>query len=198
MLAEYRLQLPLQTTDSAHPDARPLLEQAQATLGFVPNMYGGMANSPGLLATYLEGYNRFRQESGFTMAEQEVVFLTISRHNSCGYCLAAHSMIADAVSKVPPEVTAAIRQDRPIPDPRMAELNRFTRVILTSQGLPSSRDVQAFLAAGYSERHVLEIILAIAVKTLSNYSNHLFHTPVDPAFAGHEWVGQEEDTLQTA
>ena len=34
---------------------------------------------------------------------------------------------------------------------------------------------------------MLEIILAIAVKTLSNYSNHLFNTPLDEMFARREW-----------
>jgi alkylhydroperoxidase family enzyme len=49
------------------------------------------------------------------------------------------------------------------------------------------QDLQAFLAAGFSERQVLEIILAIAVKTISNYSNHVFHTEVDPVFAACRW-----------
>lgn len=187
MQAEYRLTLPAQTAESAHPDARPLLEQAAAQLGFVPNMYAVMANSPGLLATYLDGYGRFRNGSGFTPAEQEVVFLTISRDNACTYCVSAHSMLADRMSKVPPAVTEAIRKHQKIPDVKLAELSRFTRVLLTSRGLPSTHDVQSFLAAGYSERQVLEIILAISVKTLSNYANHLFHTPLDPAFAMHAW-----------
>jgi alkylhydroperoxidase family enzyme len=49
--------------------------------------------------------------------------------------------------------------------------------------------VGAFLAAGYSERQILEIVLAIAVKTLSNYANHLFHTPVDAMFESRVWAG---------
>jgi alkylhydroperoxidase family enzyme len=96
-------------------------------------------------------------------------------------------MIAEKVSKLAPAVIDAIRENRSIPDPRFAALSSFTRVLLTTRGLPSTNQVEAFLAAGYQERHVLEIILAIAVKTLSNYSNHLFHTPLDAAFTRHEW-----------
>jgi uncharacterized peroxidase-related enzyme len=150
-------------------------------------MYAGMANSPGLLETYMDGYDRFRKDSGLTPAEQEVVFLTISRTNGCDYCVAAHSLIADQMSKVPPAVTEAVRDGRAVPDPKLAALSAFTDVLLTKRGLPSKADVAAFLAAGYGERQILELILAIAVKTLSNYSNHLFHTALDPAFVGREW-----------
>jgi alkylhydroperoxidase family enzyme len=59
--------------------------------------------------------------------------------------------------------------------------------MVEKSGLPSRSDVETFLAAGYSERQLLEIVLAIAVKTLSNYANHLFHTPVDEVFAARRW-----------
>jgi AhpD family alkylhydroperoxidase len=150
-------------------------------------MYAGMANLPGVLETYLDGYGRFRNDSGFNSVEQEVVFLTISRNNGCGYCMAAHSMLADMKSGVPAEVTDAIRENRAIPDPKLAALSTFTDVMVTKRGLPSKADVSAFLDAGYEEKHILGIILAISVKTLSNYSNHLFHTPVDEMFAGRKW-----------
>lgn len=187
MSAEYKLTLPFKTLENADPEAREVLEKAKAQLGFIPNMYAGMANAPDLLATYLDGYARFRKESGFSPAEQEVVFLTISRANGCDYCVAAHSLIADQMSKVPSAVTEAIRDGHPIPDAKLAALNAFTEVMLRTRGLPSNADVLAFLNAGYAERQVLEIILAIAVKTLSNYANHLLHTPLDAMFAGRAW-----------
>ncbi|SMF84009.1 uncharacterized peroxidase-related enzyme [Tistlia consotensis] len=187
MTAEYQLNLPFWSVETVGPDARAVLEKAKAQVGFIPNMYAGMVNSPGLLETYLDGYQRFRSDSGFTPAEQEVVFLTISRGNGCGYCMAAHSMIADQKSKVPPEVTEAIRTGRPVPDHKLAALSTFTEVMRESRGLPAKADVQAFLDAGYEERQILEIVLALAVKTLSNYANHLLHTPLDEMFAGRAW-----------
>jgi uncharacterized peroxidase-related enzyme len=187
MNSEYKLTLSPKTLTNADPKAKSVLERAKAQLGFIPNMYSGMANSPGLLETYMDGYDRFRKDSGFTAAEQEVVFLTISRGNGCDYCMAAHSLIADQMSTVPPPVTEAIREGRAIPDSKLAALSAFTDVLLNKRGLPSKADAQTFLGAGYQERHVLEIILAIAVKTLSNYSNHLFHTPLDERFTKREW-----------
>jgi alkylhydroperoxidase family enzyme len=92
------------------------------------------------------------------------------------------------MSGVSCEVTDAIRDGAPIPDARLAALHDFTRTLVAQRGLPSRAVVAAFLAAGYSERQFLEIVLAIAVKTLSNYANHLFHTPVDGAFANRVWT----------
>jgi alkylhydroperoxidase family enzyme len=108
--------------------------------------------------------------------------------------MAAHSVIADQMSNVPPPVTEAIREGQTIPDTKLAVLSTFTDTLLSSRGLPSESDVKAFLRAGYEERHVLEIILAIAVKTLSNYSNHLFHTPLDKMFASREWTNAGTST----
>ena len=181
------LSLPPVTIATANEQARSLLQDAQHRLGFVPNMYAAMANSPGMLETYMRGYTVFRQESGFSPAEQEVVFLTISRENGCNYCVAAHSFLADAVSKVPADVTNAIRESLPIRDSRLAALSGFTRTMLDSRGHPDRKDVQAFLSSGFTERQVLEIVLAISVKTLSNYANHLFLTPLDDKFSSREW-----------
>ena len=187
MNSEYRLTLPLRDLDDADPAVRTALERAKKSTGFIPNMYAGMANSPGMLETYLDGYARFRSESGFTPVEQEVVLLTISQGNACEYCVAAHSFVAEQVSKVPVQVIETIRNGRPIADPKLAALNEMTATLLATRGLPKIADVEAFLRAGYEERQLLEIILAIAVKTLSNYANHLLHTPLDAMFAARAW-----------
>lgn len=187
MTAEFKINLPLQTADTATGDAPEGLRQAQQAMGFVPNMYAAMANSPAVFAGYNAGYARFRAESGFTPVEQEVVFLVISRGNGCAYCMSAHSFVADAMSKVPTDVTDAIRAGQPINDAKLQALATFTQVMFDSRGKPSKAEAQAFLDAGYTERQMLEVILAIAVKTFSNYTNHLFHTPLDEAFAGRKW-----------
>jgi uncharacterized peroxidase-related enzyme len=188
MSSTYQLTLSPKTLESAEPKAKSVLAKAQSQVGFIPNMYAVMANSPALLETYLDGYARFRAESGFTTAEQEVVFLTISRENRCHYCMAAHSTLADTQSNVPVEVTNAIRDGCAILDAKLAALSVFTRVMVDKRGLPTQEEVEAFLDAGYTERHILDIVLAIAVKTLSNYSNHLFDTPVDEVFSGRVWA----------
>lgn len=182
-----RLTMEKKSRDNAEPRAKASLEAVQKGLGFIPNMYANMANSPGALETYGVGYNFFRKDSGFTPAEQEVVFLTISHENGCEYCMAAHSMVGEKMSGVPAPVLNALRAGLPLPDARLRALSVFTRIMVAGRGKPAGRDLQAFLAAGFGERQVLEIILAIAVKTISNYSNHVFHTDVDPVFAAYRW-----------
>jgi len=187
MSSNYQITLTPRTSHDAEPRAKAGLESAQKALGFIPNMYANMANSPILLDSYLYTYGLFRKESGFSPVEQEVVFLTISRENSCHYCMAAHSFVADAMSKVPTEVTNAIRDGREIPDTKLQALSAYTKTVLNSRGHPCQKSTAAFLAAGYSEVHILNIVQAIAVKTMSNYANHLFGTPLDAVFNGRVW-----------
>lgn len=184
----YRISLQPINIDNADERAKPLLEAAKKQAGMVPNMYENMANLPALLETYGTGYNLFRKEGGFTPAEQEVIFLTISKENGCDYCMAAHSVVADMMSKVPVAVTDAIRNDTDIPDARLKALSLFTVIMVNKRGRPNDEDVQEFLMAEYTEKHILAIILAISIKTISNYSNHVFRTPVDAMFKAREWT----------
>jgi len=198
MLSEYKSNLSLKTSANAEPEAKALLETTQKKLGFVPNMYHAMANSPGLLNTYMQGYSAFREQSGFSAMEQEVVFLAISQTNGCEYCMAAHSFLAEAASGVPADVTAAIRNGEQLPDLKLNALSIFTQLMVITRGLPSQSDVDAFLSAGYEEKDILEIIHAIAVKTISNYTNHIFHTEVDNIFSPHVWKDEHASIKSVA
>lgn len=184
---EAKLQLEKVPVEKAEPLARATLEMARQKLGMIPNMYAYMANAPGLLETYRIGYELFRQGSGFTPVEQEVIFLSISYENGCEYCMAAHSFLADVQSKVPAEVTEALRAGRDIPDARLRALSRFTRAMVQKRGRPLQTDLDVYRAAGYMDAQVLQIILAIAVKALSNYTNHVCGTEIDGAFAKRSW-----------
>ncbi len=174
------------TLARASAEQKDVLEVAQKQVGFIPNMYANMVNVPGVLTTYLHGYAAFRQKSGFTPAEQEVVLLAISQQNGCRYCTAAHSMLADKVSGVPAPVLAAIRAEQPIPDAKLKALYEFTQALVRTAGKPGPAAADAFLSAGYTESQVLQIVLAAAVKTLSNYTNHLFQTKIDDKFAAYQ------------
>lgn len=120
------------------------------------------------------------------------MLLVISRENSCHYCVAAHSMIAEKVSKVPKQAIQAIREGTTIDDPKLRILAALVKDMVQTRGNPSDESLQAFAEAGYSEQQVLQIVLAIAVKTISNYTNHLFDTTVDAAFASYALPAQTE------
>jgi uncharacterized peroxidase-related enzyme len=187
MKSEYKISLPPVTIDASGDSVKATLEQQKANFGFLPNMYQTMANSPAMLKTYLFGYEQFRTGSDFTSCEQEVVFMVLSRENGCDYCVGAHSFIADKMSGVPEQVTDAIRDGQVISDAKLEALASFTRVMLNTRGLPTRDDVAGFIEVGYTEQNVLDIILAMSVKTLSNYSNHLFHTELDEVFSSRAW-----------
>jgi uncharacterized peroxidase-related enzyme len=183
--------LHLLTPEDAPEGSRAILESTKAQLGMLPNLYAEMAHSPGLLNIYRAGYDAFRNGSGFDKTEQEVVLLAISRFHKCAYCVAVHSVVADR-NKVPTEITDAIRMGQAIPDAKLQALNSFTTAMLSTRGRPLAQDLQQFITAGYSEGQVLEIILAIAVKTISNYTNHVFNTPLDAGFLRRAWTPESK------
>lgn len=176
----------LHDPQSAPEAARPLLEQAARSTGFVPNLYRGLAESPPALQAYFDLGAAFAK-TGLTPTEQQVVLLVTSAQNGCAYCMAAHSSIARRLVKVDPAVIEALRAGRPVPEPRLEALAQFTRHVVRQRGWVPEADLQAFLDAGFTHARVLDVVLGVTMKTLSNYTNHLLHPPLDDAFAAERW-----------
>jgi len=185
------INLETKTVETADSISSEILENSQKRLEMIPNMYTFMANNPALLKGYSDVYNDFRTHAGFTPQEQEVVLLSVSYENNCTYCMAAHSFVADNMTKVPQEVTNAIRNNTKIPDDKLRALSIFTRQIVATKGLPSHENISDFLKAGYTKEHILGVITGVGVKTMSNYFNHIFNTPLDAMFKGRTWVKPE-------
>lgn len=154
----------------------------------IPNVLGVMAESPQALEAYLNLSQLFEQGS-FNSVERQVILLTVSYENNCRYCMAAHTAGAKQTA-TPDAIIDAIRAGRPIPEPKLEILRNFTREVVDKRGLMSETDVRSFLDAGYNPRQVLEVILGVAMKTLSNYTNHIARTPLDPVFRTFEWEGK--------
>jgi len=173
------------TIDSAPEESRAILEGAKGMLGFVPNLFGVMAEAPAMLQAYTTLSGIFDKSSLDTI-ERQVVLLTVSRLNGCEYCVGAHSALSGFLG-VPEDVVAAVRAGEPIEKPRLQALAVFTESLIEHRGWAPEADVAAFLAAGWSRQEVLEVILGVGLKTLSNYVNHLASTPLDDPFAAHEW-----------
>lgn len=167
--------------ETAPEASRSLLEEATSRYGFIPNLLGVLAEAPQALEAYVD-LSELLARSSLSAAEREVVLIAASLKNSCGYCVAAHSTVARR-QKVPGEVIAALRESRPISDPRLEALRRFAETLIETRGQVSEQEVQTFLNAGFSRRQMLEVVLGLALKTLSNYTNNLVGTPVDDAFA---------------
>lgn len=174
------------TADSAPGASRATLAAVRGAFGFVPNLQANMATSPELLAGYTALWELFSKTS-LSPTEQQVVYLTANYENECHYCMAGHTMLAK-MQKIDEAVVQAIRGGTAIPDARLEALHVFAGRVVRERGLVGDAATEAFLAAGYTQQNVLEVVLGAGTKLLSNYTNHIVHTQLDPFMKGAEWT----------
>jgi alkylhydroperoxidase family enzyme len=175
----------LHDTESAPEKAKPLLEGSKKNMGMIPSLHAVMAEAPGLLEAYQTLHGLFTNTS-FNANEQTGGWQTIKVENECHYCVPAHTGIAHMM-KVPGEITEALRNEAALPDDRLEALRTFTLAVVRKRGNVSKEDLQAFYEAGYKQQQVLEVILGVAQKTMSNYVNHIAETPIDEPFQKFAW-----------
>ena len=180
------MEFDLHTPKTAPEGSRSVLERAKTKYGFVPNLLGTLAESPAALQAYSNLTSALQHGTNFSSAEQQVLFLSISHENGCGYCMAAHSAIASNGVLTNGQI-AALREGTPLDDAKLEALRNFGRLMVAKRGSVSQADLDAFMAAGYTRRHILDVVAAIALKTMTNYTNHLADTQVDEAFAPFSW-----------
>lgn len=177
--------LKIHNIESAPADAKPLLENSQKAYGMIPGLHGVLAGSPQILQAYQTLHKLFTQSS-FNEEELTVVWQAINVEHSCHYCVPAHTGIANMM-KVDENITEALRNETPLESSKLEALRTMTLAIVKNRGNVTQADLDAFYAAGYQEKHVLDIILGLSQKTISNYTNHIANTPVDAAFEKFAW-----------
>ena len=170
-----------QTIESAPEKSRPILQNVKQAFGFIPNLMAVFANNPSVLEGYLALDGVFEKGS-FSPVERQLILLAASVENNCNYCAAAHSSIAKGFLHAAPETVSAIRESKPIADKKIGALVNLTREIVRERGFVKQETVEAFLSAGYRKEHVMEVLLGVALKTISNYLDHISPTPLDQVF----------------
>ena len=115
-----------------------------------------------------------------------MVWQAINVEHECHYCVPAHTAIAKSM-EVDDALIDALRDETPLPSDRLEALRTFTLALVRGRGHVDQADLSAFFAAGYGHRQVLEIVLGISQKVMSNYINHLAETPVDKPFEAFAW-----------
>lgn len=143
-----------------------------------------MGSSPSLLEAYQLVHGLFMKTS-LSADEQTVVWQTINVEHECHYCVPAHTMVANMMG-VDKEISDALRDNTPLPE-KLEVLRKFTLEMVRQRGKVSEADVNMFLEAGYSTQNILEVILGLSQKVMSNYVNHLAGTPVDAPFKEFSW-----------
>jgi uncharacterized peroxidase-related enzyme len=161
------------------------LERVARRYGFVPNVYRALALSPATVKGFFSLHEAL-DRSSFTHAEQQLLFLTISRENGCEYCVAAHSWGGEKVGLDAAAITA-LRAGRSPDAPRLAALHDIAVVMVRERGWVDAAAADRFLAAGFNRAQLLEVVLAVAMKVISNYANHLDEPALDAQFEPHRW-----------
>ncbi|APU09093.1 carboxymuconolactone decarboxylase [Cellulophaga lytica] len=177
--------LKVHNIESAPEAAKPLLVASNKAYGMIPGLHGVLASSPQILEAYQTLHELFTQTS-FNEAELTVVWQAINVEHACHYCVPAHTGIAKMM-KVDDAIIDALRDETPLEDAKLEALRTMTLAIVKNRGNVSKEELDAFYAAGYGEQHVLEIILGLSQKVISNYTNHIANTPVDEAFQKFAW-----------
>jgi AhpD family alkylhydroperoxidase len=179
------MDFPIYTTDTAPEESKVALAHAKETFGFIPNLEGVFAQAPSLLKGSMALWDLFEATS-FTPVEQQVIYLTANYEHECHYCMAAHSGLAKMIGMSADDIQA-LRDGRLLSDPKLQALRQFTQRLIQARGWLDDSEIEAFLAAGYTQQQVLEVILGIAIKILHNYTNHIAKTPLDKPFQPYVW-----------
>lgn len=170
------------TTAATVSSVDKTLGQVERALGFVPNLFKEMSASPATLKVYLSGQEALRG-GALSASEQQAVQLAVSAANSCHYCQAAHEWLGRKVGLSLEDGTAIRKGGLPAAE-WLAPVVRATRLLLEKKGWLTAGDLAALEQEGITKAKVYEIVAFIGLKTISNYINHIAHTPIDQEFAG--------------
>lgn len=157
--------------------SRPLLEAVNKQLGVVPNLMKVLSNSPAALGGYLS-LNGAISKGTLGVKNGERIALAVAEINRCGYCLAAHTYLGKNVAKLDDTEIAANRSGTST-DSKADAAVRFAAKVARSRGQVSDDDVRAVKGAGYSDAEVMEIVVHVALNTLTNYVNEVAQTEID-------------------
>ncbi|MDE1006052.1 MAG: carboxymuconolactone decarboxylase family protein [Paraburkholderia fungorum] len=163
------------TRDEVSPANQAIFDKLKSSLGMVPNLYATLAHSEHALGSYLAFQNA---KSSITGKAREIVNLVVSQVNDCEYCLAAHTVIGK-MNGLTDEQMLEIRSGTASFDQKFDALARLVKNIAVNRGHADQALVEAFFAAGWSKANLVDTIVVIGDKTVTNYLHGTTRVPVD-------------------
>ena len=157
------------------PANQTIFDQLEGGLGFVPNLYATFAYADTALGDYLALQNR---KSSIRAREREAINLAVSQVNDCHYCLSAHTVLGKH-NGFTDEQIFELRDGYASFDEKLDALVRLVRAIAETRGRPDSTLVDAFFAAGYTKGHLVDVLIVIGDKIISNYLHNITQIPID-------------------
>jgi len=173
------------TIDTAPAESAEVLKGVEQKMGFIPNLFPYLAESPTAIKAYTQLSDLLGQSS-LSPQQLQITLLTTSVFNQCRFCVAAHTA-GGTKAQVAQQTLDAIRAGETPDDPDDAALARFVQQVVRERGWVPEAEVNAFLDAGFTQAQVLDVITAVALKTLSNYSNHLAEPELNPELEKFAW-----------
>ena len=157
--------------------SQPMLQAVQKQLGSVPNLFRVVGNSPAALEGYL-GLNGALAKGKLDSKTRERIALAVAEINSCGYCLAAHTYLGRNLAKLDDAEIAANRAGKSN-DAKADAAVRFAAKVVMARGHITTADFDAVRAAGYGDAEIIEMVVHVALNTLTNYVNEVAGTVID-------------------
>ena len=157
--------------------SQALLNAVKSQLGVVPNLFRVVGNSPAALEGYLS-LNTALGKGALDVRTRERVALAVAEFNGCSYCLSAHSFLGKNKARLDDAEIAANR-DGHSHDARADAALQFALKVLETRGHVADADLSAVRLAGYSDAEIVEIVLHVALNTLTNYVNEVARTAID-------------------
>jgi uncharacterized peroxidase-related enzyme len=166
------------TKDNTQGETKDLLASIESGYGFVPNLFGLMAEAPTTVQAYLQ-LNELLSKTSIAMPQLQVALLAASIENKCDFCSIAHRAIGKN-SGANVASLDALNAGEKIADDKDRAIADFTISVVHNRGWVPEQDTTAFLNAGFTKQNILEVILVVTIKTLSNYSNHFTKPEANP------------------
>ena len=166
---------PIPKREDVTPANQKIYDQLAHMIGNVPNLFAVLAHSEYALSNYL---NFQKAKSSLSAKEREVINLVVSQYNQCTYCLAAHTAIAKLNGYTDAQVIE-IRKAAISFDFRLDALARLVKSIMANKGCAEQAYITAFYKVGFDHGSLVDVVLAIGDKIISNYLHALTEVPVD-------------------
>ncbi|QSN62046.1 carboxymuconolactone decarboxylase family protein [Caballeronia sp. M1242] len=179
-------QLTVYTLDSAPADSKPALNALAEAFGMVPNIAGALAGSPRLINGLVGVFQQVHGGS-FTEAQIQALLLTNAVTNGAAWPVAFHSHLALQAGLSEADVQS-IRERRLPRDDRLAALSALARALIENRGRVDEQVIASFIAAGFDQERVLEVILVVAASTMTNYTASVAQPPLEAQFEPHAWA----------
>ncbi len=170
--------LPTPASIETSPAAsQPLLQAVKKQIGTVPNLFRLVGTSPAALEGYL-GLNGALAKGALEAPTRERIALAVAEINGCDYCLSAHSYLGKNLAKLS-DVEIAANRNGSSGDAKAAAAVGFAVKLVEARGHVTDADIKAVKDAGYSDAQLIEIVLHVALNTLTNYVNEVAKTEID-------------------